>query len=134
MRKLLIGLLAAALVLFGALLPLVLPRHCPVNRTACERIKEGMTQTEVEAILGGPPGDYTTRPTIRKVGSLTPPRGAHSRSVKWWGDEGDALVWFGDGVVIGTIFREAEVTPVSLGEMLFWRLDKILSFVERRAA
>ena len=39
MRKLLIGLLAVALLLCGAVLPLVLARHCPVNRTAFEQIK-----------------------------------------------------------------------------------------------
>jgi hypothetical protein len=37
MRKPLIAPLAVALLLLGAVLPLVMPRHCPVNRAACER-------------------------------------------------------------------------------------------------
>jgi hypothetical protein len=34
MKMLVIGLLAVGLVLVGLGLPLVMPRHCPVNRTA----------------------------------------------------------------------------------------------------
>lgn len=37
-------------------------RPHPVNETNFNRIRVGMTQAEVEAILGCPPGDYATRP------------------------------------------------------------------------
>ncbi len=60
MRKYLIAGLAVALLLGGALFALLRPWHCPVNRAAFERIKEGMTRAEVEKILGGPAGDYRT--------------------------------------------------------------------------
>jgi hypothetical protein len=30
---------------------------------SCHRLKDGMSSSEVEAILGGPPGDYRTEPT-----------------------------------------------------------------------
>jgi hypothetical protein len=62
MRKLRIGLLAVVLVLFGALFALLRPWHCPVNGAAAARIEKSMKQAEVQEILGGPPGDYTTRP------------------------------------------------------------------------
>jgi hypothetical protein len=63
MKKMLLGLVTAGLVLTGVLVALVMPRHGPVNRTACERIEKGMTVAQVEQILGGPPGDYRTQPT-----------------------------------------------------------------------
>jgi hypothetical protein len=62
MKKLIVVGMAVVLLLGGALYALVRPWHCPVNRVTFERIKEGMTQADVYAILGGPPGDYRTRP------------------------------------------------------------------------
>jgi hypothetical protein len=35
-----------------------------INWKNFERIKKGMTQDEVENILGAPPGDYSTEPGI----------------------------------------------------------------------
>jgi hypothetical protein len=32
-----------------------------IDRQHCDRVKPGMTRAEVEAVLGGPPGDFTTR-------------------------------------------------------------------------
>jgi hypothetical protein len=122
MRKALIGLLAAALVLFGALLPLVLPRHCPVNRAACERIEKGMTQAEVYAILGGPPGDYRTTPPGLKL----PVGGLHDHpGVQWLGDEGDAWVEFEHGVVTSTSFWEVVVEPAGPIDVILWRLERL---------
>jgi hypothetical protein len=119
MRKPLIGLLAVALLLLGALLPLVVPRHCPVNRVACERIKEGMTEAEVHAILGGPPGDYRTRPVCADIG-----RGGGISWSMWFGDEGDAWVWLDRGVVRSTMFREAKAEFVGPAERIRWRLEQ----------
>lgn len=33
----------------------------PINRSSFERIKAGMSEAELEAILGGPSGNYSTR-------------------------------------------------------------------------
>jgi outer membrane protein assembly factor BamE (lipoprotein component of BamABCDE complex) len=66
MRKLLVGLVAVALVLAGVLMALATPPHCPVSRAASERVEPGMTQGQVHAALGVPPGDYRT-------GSRRPP-------------------------------------------------------------
>ena len=72
MRKLAVAVLALALLLVGTLLPLVRPLRCPVNRAAFERIKVGMTQAEVHAVLGGPPGDYRTEPSAPPGPPLPP--------------------------------------------------------------
>jgi hypothetical protein len=61
------------------------------------RIEEGMTQDEVEAILGGPPGDYRSQ-TFHEVNFLAgslgmPPAG---RMEEWLGNEGKILVVFDD--------------------------------------
>ena len=35
-----------------------------IDQEHCDRIEAGMRQEEVEAILGGPPGDFRTRATL----------------------------------------------------------------------
>jgi hypothetical protein len=51
-----------------------------------QRIQVGMTQKEVEAILGGPPGEYA----VPKIGltRFTPPEG------EWWGAEAIIVIEF----------------------------------------
>jgi hypothetical protein len=128
MKKLLVALLGVALVLLGAALPLVLPRHCPVSRAACERIKEGMTKAEVHAILGGLPGDYTTRPGIGPVlvwsGAWEP-----GQIDLWHGDEGAVVVHYslpssGEEKVTAANFWEAEPCTPGLIEFARWRLGR----------
>jgi hypothetical protein len=117
---LLVGLLAVGVVFAGALLALVLPRHCPVTRAAYERIEPGMTQADVEQILGGPPGDYRTRPVHANLTS----GGGISWTI-WVGDEGEAWVCFEHRVVSVTTFREAKDEPVGLLELIRWRLERL---------
>jgi hypothetical protein len=127
-RKPLLGLLAVALVLLGAMLPLVLPRHCPVNRAACERIKVGMTRTEVEAILVGPPGDYRTLPSdegldLVRFTSLSAP---DPNEEMWVGDTGDACVSFTPGGIVAEVsFTEAQPANPSLFAIATWRLWRL---------
>jgi hypothetical protein len=134
MRKLLVGLLAVALVLCGAFFALVGPRHCPVNRAACERIKEGMTQAEVEAILGGPPGDYRTRP--HAPNTFVPFIATSWRTPffqeRWLGDEGTIFVDYhvqdspGPGKVMEASFEPAEPHNPGLIAIARWRLNRLL--------
>jgi hypothetical protein len=110
MRKLLVGLLAVGLVLFGAVLSLVLPGRCPVNRAAFERIKEGMTKAEVEAILSGPAGDYRTRPT--QSGDFIEGWGEGMRWIAFGG--GTGYTWIGNEVLIEVHFDAGGVSGVML--------------------
>jgi hypothetical protein len=134
MNKPLLVLLAVALVLLGALLPLVMPRFCPVNRVACENIKDGMTQAEVYAILGGPPGDYRTQPPAPPSGLFTLHRGLlrHARRERWQGNEGTAIVLFsmepgsaGPMRVSRVSFDEAKPYAPGLVELARWRLRRL---------
>src|SRR5438874_7970559 len=56
----------AALLGLGVSLIVLTPQHrrSGITQENFERIKEGMTEEEVEEILGGPPGTYTDRPII----------------------------------------------------------------------
>jgi hypothetical protein len=51
-------------VVVAAVVVMLWPRPTQVTRASCDRIRVGMSRTEVEAILGGPPGDYRTGPTV----------------------------------------------------------------------
>ena len=118
MRKLLIGMVAVGLVLAGGVFALVMPRQCPVNRAAFERIEVGMTQSEVEQILGGPPGDYRTRPDDTWRVMVWD---------EWWlGDEGDVSVGFTPG---GAVERAefSEKPPYHPGQVALvrWRLKRL---------
>jgi hypothetical protein len=115
-----LALLAVTLLLIGAVLPLVLPRHCPVTRAAFERIEKGKTQEEVYAILGGPPGDYRTRPRRKELVVQGP------EPDRWFGDQGDVMIWFDEGIVGHTMFGESKAKPVGPFEVLLWRLDRLL--------
>jgi hypothetical protein len=56
-----------ALVVIGAFV--LWPQEDRITWQNCDRLKEGMSRAEVEAILGGPPGDYTTVPVVRHLGT-----------------------------------------------------------------
>jgi hypothetical protein len=121
MKRLTIGLLAVGLTLASLLLALVMPRYCPVNRVAFDQIKEGTTPAEVEKILGGPPGDYRTRPVYANLRS-----GGGIPWTMWIGDEGEVWVWFEHGIVRGTIFQKAEVKFGGPVELIRWRLERLM--------
>jgi hypothetical protein len=57
MRKMSVGLLTVALVSFAALSPLLFPGPSLVPRAALDRIEEGMTQADFEAVFGVAEGD-----------------------------------------------------------------------------
>jgi hypothetical protein len=84
MRKHRFHWLAAAsllsIVLGASLFTLRQPRP-GITRENFDRTEVGMTEDEVEAILGGPPGTYTDRPIVVVI------EGVMFR--RWWiGDEG----------------------------------------------
>jgi outer membrane protein assembly factor BamE (lipoprotein component of BamABCDE complex) len=126
MRKWLLGLLAVSLVLVGVLVALVMLRHCPVNRAAVERIRKGMTRAEVEQILGGPPGDYRTRPGFSSRHFETTRRRDPNYG-EWYGDEVMLRLVFDDGGRVGW-FKSLSLggeSPTPLG-IARWRLNRLL--------
>jgi hypothetical protein len=88
--------LLAVVTVVGQVIPR--PRRPQVSREDFSRIEKGMSREEVEAIIGGPPGDYTTRYYF------PPPLGSHYiRWQTWVGDGGMILVRFDEmGRVYGT--------------------------------
>jgi hypothetical protein len=44
------------------LIPFANPR---ISQAVCEKIREGMTESDVEELIGAPAGDYTTGPVTR---------------------------------------------------------------------
>lgn len=132
MRKWLIGLLAVGMVLASGLTALLRPRHCPVGREAAGRIVEGMSRAEVHAVLGGPPGDYRTRPHPDRPSAFDDgiAMGMMSLTERWGGDEGTVTVYYFDRTpgrerAMPATFEEA--MPYSPGplELARWRLGNL---------
>jgi hypothetical protein len=107
MRKcvvLMLGLLGAVLLGGYLVLWLTAPRH-RVSHLGWEGIEVGMTQTEVEQVLGGPPGNYASTPYGIMRRQIVP-QGATSLK-EWRGEEGVIDVWFGlDGKVVDAYWVE----------------------------
>ena len=101
MRKLL--LLALAVVLVASVAAcLVLTRPTPasqINKQNQQLINDGMTLQQVEAIFGGPAGDYSTRlPPGPKKFIRTLPEQLGDRNYKLWaGNGGIIVVYFDEG-------------------------------------
>jgi hypothetical protein len=128
MRKYLVAALSLTLVLLGLFVNLLTPRHCPVNREAFGLVEKGMTRAEVHAVLGGPPGDYRTRPYSEEnalayyATSPGPPSGD-----VWHGDEGTVEVRYSTrhDAVISADFTEAEPYDAGPLELVRWRLERL---------
>jgi hypothetical protein len=108
-RKLMlaVGVLAIVVVVVPLGLRVWPRRHGPpfIDRAHCDRIEKGMTQEEVEAILGGPPGKYTNKNIV--LLDLRSWRPAGERLETWTGDEGVAEVTFDEqGAVVSSAFEK----------------------------
>jgi hypothetical protein len=85
-----------------------------IDRDHCERIKDGLRQAEVEAILGGPPGDFrTTRALILEYGG-----NPAYRHELWIGNQGRVHVEFDAHSTVQRHYFEGVVfyLPPSLAE------------------
>jgi hypothetical protein len=116
-RRLLVGVaLAACLAVGGLLVLLPLTVESKINPTQIQAVAVGMTRTEVEQLLGGPPRNECTGPVdiwVRRDGGLRSagidpgqagirffPEAAPGAEAVWVGDEGLIAVRFGlDGRV-----------------------------------
>jgi hypothetical protein len=89
---------------------LLWPRPHRINQAGFDRITEGMTQREVEEVLGRPPGDYTDRRDPSYV--LNWHKGASHRLEEWLSDDGLGLAGFDeDGRVVEKDFFSADNWP-----------------------
>lgn len=97
-----LGLTGLAAVGLTVVAWLVGPSPHRISVESFEKIKAGMTEAEVLAVFGVPPGDYMRSRTIvalrvHGVGRRT------GECKEWRSDEGIFLVWFdGDGIVSAT--------------------------------
>jgi hypothetical protein len=123
---LLVGL--AVVVAVGAFA--LWPRKDRITRENFDRIQNGMSLAEVEAILG-PPGDHRTRPTTYEPHFLEPPRLADRVASqpavdikKWQGDAGDVEVVFSNGKRSAAFYA---TDPVNQGPLdnLLWRAKRL---------
>jgi hypothetical protein len=112
------------LLVLAALISIVAPRPSRVTRSAFERIEKGMTRVEVEKILGGPPGDYTTQPYSRiYIQGILP-------TDEWIGDGIQICLWLSwDGEVGEYVVRVKhlyEIEPWEMGivNRALWHLDR----------
>jgi hypothetical protein len=142
--------LVAILVLVAAVMFLLQPRKDRVTRENFDRIRDGMTRTEVQAILG-PPGDYASGPTglppPPPVGGVWLSSLAHlhrdarrtfdpdealiaeilDRAVAWEGDAGAIWVRFGRlGTTASASYQSRYRQEQSLQENVLWRTNKLL--------
>jgi hypothetical protein len=96
-------------LLIGGTLALLLRKPIRISEASCHRIQPGMTQREVEVILGAPPGDYETG----RRGIMLDLYGngvlmQEGRREEWGGDDGIIQVGFGpDGTVLWKRFVPA---------------------------
>lgn len=107
-RRLFIGLVSFAFFGFLALgaWSVIRPRHC-INRDGFERIRVGMTEEEVESVLGRPPGDYSTRVhwTFGETHGVIRDWCQWTEEKRWKSDEGEIAVYFDAGCVVHTEYN-----------------------------
>jgi outer membrane protein assembly factor BamE (lipoprotein component of BamABCDE complex) len=87
-----------------------LARSRLIDPMHCRRVEVGMSRAEVEATLGGPPGDFRTKNVIYLE---------HHEPDSDWGRRGEWRVesWGGDGGKINVVFDEqGQVRQRSFGE------------------
>jgi hypothetical protein len=66
-----------------------------IDKDTCDRVQPGMSLAEVEAILGGPPGNYTGF-FFGTDASITLTVAGSSNRKQWTGTRGVLLVFFDD--------------------------------------
>ena len=130
MRKLLIGMVAVAVVEAIGLWALLRPWPSAVPHLAHEQIERGMTPAEVHLVLGCPPGDYSTRPIETDFFCCVVDRRSPRRSEYWLGDEGLIDVKYGQVVagqeaVMAVRFYEARPNKPDPIRLARWRLKRL---------
>jgi hypothetical protein len=133
-RKLLAAVGLAVLVAAGAFV--LWPRLDRITDENFDRIQEGMSRAEVEAIFGGPPGDYRAGPTTydadldanrvpREILGLVRTTQDGDDVFDWAGDHGHAIVVFDStGIYRDGWFHSTQRVHQTPPDMLLWRLKR----------
>jgi hypothetical protein len=97
-----------------------------ITRANFDRLEPGMSRAQVEAILGGPPGEYVTWHGPEPY--LPVPWGIHYHQYEFWtGDECEVAVLFdasgrlSDKDIGGELYKE----PTMLENLLGWLWPKV---------
>jgi hypothetical protein len=109
------GVTAFVLLILGGDSPKQRPK---INRESYSLIREGMTELQVAELLGGPPGNYATRPTLiplHGVGAWTSGVGV-VRCEVWQSDDGLVAVSFNEEatVLYASYYGNLATRPSSL--------------------
>ena len=97
------------------------PSGLSITQANYYRIRQGMRQEEVEAILGGPPGTYTVGSyDYQWIITTEPSDWPSGRLEGWYGTEGAVVICFDEnGIVLESEFlRVSNATP--LRQILQW--------------
>jgi hypothetical protein len=122
-RQLLVALVAVAgLTLLAGWWYFVRPPG--INRRGFDRIRTGMSRPEVEALLGGPPGDYTVRSRApgescaHPLECVSPETDVSNyRSEAWTDGERTVCVYFhAGGTVADKEYMDFSLPPPTLWE------------------
>lgn len=107
-------LLAALCLLLAADLGLLALRlsPSPINAASLDRIRPGMTRAEVEALLGGPPGDYRRRGAVYDALAVVVPDGQPEADK--YTSEGTEE-WLGDRMLIAVRFDRGDRVELAYG-------------------
>jgi hypothetical protein len=99
-RRFFLSVAVLAVVLAGGLAVLIFLPRSPISQRNCDRIQLGMSEAEVESILGGPQGNHQDRQVDINV--PLPPRQGLFMKV-WIGNDGAALVYFDKANKVGHV-------------------------------
>jgi hypothetical protein len=124
------GLVLLALLIAGAFV--ARPQSDRITQENCDRIySQHMSRAEVEAILGGPPGNYSSGPMDfpawdPDVPPWRAPANADGSYVAVYiGSTGAiSLAFYGSGNVMWAFFIEGERRPQSAFDNFLWRAER----------
>lgn len=112
-------------VIFISLLSLSIP-PTGLTKTNFDRIKSGMQRQKVEAILGCPPGDYRTGPTVSCLAGFASLAVEDNtlRKLTWQGDRTNIEIWIDPkGLVKYSSYELMKPKPLGFVRKFLWRFD-----------
>jgi len=95
-RRILIGLGVFMVLVVAALVVFILTRPQPtIDPATASRIARGMSEAEVDAVIGAPEGSYGRGSILgRQEFDIFKTIGGSAKRKRWSGERGIILVWF----------------------------------------